>query len=143
MIYWLLDSLVGRGRFELPKPLFSGRLFTVVPICPHRLFSRFSFGIFQKYFSVFQRTIFIFYFNTAKIYIIFQITKFLAMFFYFFLLFSHRESNTDCLIRSQVFYPLNYGRILALQDGLEPTTLWLTVRCSNQLSYWSILKYII
>ena len=26
----------------------------------------------------------------------------------------------------------------ALQDGLEPTTPWLTVRCSNQLSYWSI-----
>ena len=26
---------------------------------------------------------------------------------------------------------------LALQDGLEPTTPWLTVRCSNQLSYWS------
>ena len=25
----------------------------------------------------------------------------------------------------------------ALQDGLEPTTPWLTVRCSNQLSYWS------
>ena len=29
-------------------------------------------------------------------------------------------------------YPL-----FALQDGLEPTTPWLTVRCSNQLSYWS------
>ena len=28
-------------------------------------------------------------------------------------------------------------RICALQDGLEPTTPWLTVRCSNQLSYWS------
>ena len=27
----------------------------------------------------------------------------------------------------------------ALQDGLEPTTPWLTVRCSNQLSYWSNL----
>ena len=26
---------------------------------------------------------------------------------------------------------------MALQDGLEPTTPWLTVRCSNQLSYWS------
>ena len=26
---------------------------------------------------------------------------------------------------------------LALQDGLEPTTPWLTVMCSNQLSYWS------
>ena len=28
--------------------------------------------------------------------------------------------------------------LCALQDGLEPTTPWLTVRCSNQLSYWSI-----
>ena len=27
--------------------------------------------------------------------------------------------------------------LFALQDGLEPTTPWLTVRCSNQLSYWS------
>ena len=27
--------------------------------------------------------------------------------------------------------------LCALQDGLEPTTPWLTVRCSNQLSYWS------
>ena len=27
--------------------------------------------------------------------------------------------------------------IFALQDGLEPTTPWLTVMCSNQLSYWS------
>ena len=25
---------------------------------------------------------------------------------------------------------------IALQIGLEPMTLWLTVRCSNQLSYW-------
>ena len=31
---------------------------------------------------------------------------------------------------------------LALQDGLEPTTPWLTVRCSNQLSYWSRLRVI-
>ena len=30
-------------------------------------------------------------------------------------------------------------KAFALQDGLEPTTPWLTVRCSNQLSYWSIL----
>ena len=28
-------------------------------------------------------------------------------------------------------------KCFALQDGLEPTTPWLTVRCSNQLSYWS------
>ena len=27
--------------------------------------------------------------------------------------------------------------LFALQDGLEPTTPWLTVMCSNQLSYWS------
>ena len=26
----------------------------------------------------------------------------------------------------------------ALQVGLEPTTPWLTVRCSNRLSYWRI-----
>ena len=30
----------------------------------------------------------------------------------------------------------------ALQDGLEPTTPWLTVRCSNQLSYWSIERFL-
>ena len=29
---------------------------------------------------------------------------------------------------------------LAPQVGLEPTTPWLTVRCSNQLSYWGILS---
>ena len=29
----------------------------------------------------------------------------------------------------------------ALQDGLEPTTPWLTVRCSNQLSYWSSVHH--
>ena len=30
--------------------------------------------------------------------------------------------------------------LFALQDGLEPTTPWLTVRCSNQLSYWSVFS---
>ena len=29
---------------------------------------------------------------------------------------------------------------LAPQVGLEPTTLWLTVRCSNQLGYWGVLR---
>ena len=28
--------------------------------------------------------------------------------------------------------------LFALQVGLEPTTPWLTVRCSNRLSYWRI-----
>ena len=32
-------------------------------------------------------------------------------------------------------------KAFALQDGLEPTTPWLTVRCSNQLSYWSIFNF--
>ena len=31
----------------------------------------------------------------------------------------------------------NLRALFALQDGLEPTTPWLTVMCSNQLSYWS------
>ena len=32
------------------------------------------------------------------------------------------------------------GALIAPQVGLEPTTPWLTVRCSNQLSYCGIFK---
>ena len=37
----------------------------------------------------------------------------------------------------KVFYFVKH--LLTPQVGLEPTTLWLTVRCSNQLGYWGIL----
>ena len=40
---------------------------------------------------------------------------------------------------SQIFRLARLYYFSALQDGLEPTTPWLTVRCSNQLSYWSIM----
>ena len=42
-----------------------------------------------------------------------------------------KEKSPNC--EDAIWRPL-----WALQDGLEPTTPWLTVRCSNQLSYWSI-----
>ena len=31
---------------------------------------------------------------------------------------------------------------MAPQVGLEPTTLWLTVKCSNRLSYWGTYKLV-
>ena len=57
------------------------------------------------------------------------------------------DSNQECrshgftvrCVTNSAHRPKFY-KIVAAQVGLEPTTLWLTVRCSNQLSYWAILN---